>query len=187
MNSSTLSDNLHEVLGEVRRLRRRFARTAPAEWDPVTAAAELSVQVGHLALCVLRRQGRDVGDLEDTQRPITDVGDELADVALAALSIAVLADADPDSSSRKPPPAGDEVEAFLRLLVAAGTLSETAMVVCRYRHRPNGLLLPLSEAASRVITACEALANHLGLDLLAEFRSMAVDADAFLKSRGDGE
>ncbi|WP_190812607.1 MazG-like family protein [Saccharopolyspora pogona] len=98
-----MNRNLSEILTEVRRLRTRFARTASRRWEPVTAAAELAVQVGHLAMCVLRRNGSDISSLEDQERPLTDIGDELADVALAALSIAVLAQAEPTSSAPQIP------------------------------------------------------------------------------------
>lgn len=53
MTHRLLSNALHEVFGEVRRLRQRFSYTADRAWEPVTAAAELNVQLGHLALCLL--------------------------------------------------------------------------------------------------------------------------------------
>lgn len=178
-----LSDHLHEVLAEVRRLRQRFAATAPQEWDPVTAAAELSIQIGHLALCLLRRHGADVSACEDPQRPITEVGDELADIVLAALSINVLAHSEPATPTGPPPQAANDVEAFLRLLVASGSLSEAAMVHHHYRHRPEGTPPSLPEASASVIAACDALANQLGLNLIDEFREMVADADRFLNQR----
>ncbi|WP_443205668.1 hypothetical protein [Saccharopolyspora sp. 5N708] len=184
MNRTPLSDHLHEVLTNVRRLRERFATTAPQEWDPITAAAELSVQVGHLAICLLRQHGADVSAWEDPQRPITNIGDELADVVLAAFSINVLAQSEPAEATEQPQSA-NEVEAFLRLLVAAGGLSEAALVEYHYRHRPEGRPPSLSGAAAVVIAACDVLADQLGLDLIAEFRSMVADADSFLDQRGD--
>ena len=181
MRTSLLSAHMPQVLVEVRRLRRRFAPTAEA-WGPCTAAAELEVQIGHLALCVLRRRGADVTTLEDPDRPLNELGDELADVVLAALSVAVLAGTEPGPV--RPAAASDEMEALLRLLVSAGALSEVALVEQRFRHRPPGTLPPLPEAAAAVIAACEALTDRLGVDLLAEFRSMVDDADAFLDTRG---
>ncbi len=183
MNRSMLSGHLHEVLADVRRLRQRFATTASQEWEPTTAAAELSVQVGHLALCLLRQHGADVSAWEDPQRPINNIGDELADIVLAALSINVLAHSEPAETIRQPQ-AGNEVEAFLRLLVAAGSLSEAALVEHHYRHRPAGRPPSLSKASAAVIAACEVLADQLGLDLIDEFRSMVADADSFLDRRG---
>ncbi|MCI2422143.1 hypothetical protein MOQ72_32405 [Saccharopolyspora sp. K220] len=183
MNRTLLSDRLHEVLADVRRLRQRFATTAFQEWDPSTAAAELSVQVGHLALCLLRQHGADVSAWEDPQRSITNVGDELADVVLAALSINVLAHSEPAEATGHPQ-ARNEVEAFLRLLVAAGSLSEAALVEHHYRHRPEGRPPSLPEASAAVIAACDVLADQLGLDLIGEFRSMVADADSFLDQRG---
>ncbi|MEV0702679.1 hypothetical protein AB0I53_32820 [Saccharopolyspora sp. NPDC050389] len=180
-----LSAHLHEVLADVRRLRTRFAQTAPQTWEPTTAAAELPVQVGHLALCLLRQHGANVSALEDPQRPITNIGDELADIVLASLSINVLAHSEPAKATPYPPQVSNEVEAFLRLLVAAGNLSEAALVEHHYRHRPTGTPPSLSEAAAAVITACDVLADQLGLDLVAEFRSMVADADSFLDHRGD--
>lgn len=184
MNDSRFSKNLDEVLFDVRRLRARFAPTARCEWNALTAVAELSVQIGHLALCILRRADRDVTDLEDPKRPLINVGDELADVALAALSIAVLTQTEPTGTPLHRSSAGDETEAFHRLSVAAGTLSEAAMVDSHHRHQPAGRHIPLAEAASDVIAACEELAEHLGLDLLTEFRSMVVEADHFLDEWG---
>lgn len=125
MSRSMLGDHLPEVLAQVRRLRGRFAQTAPRSWGPVTAASELSVQLGHLALCLLRHRGSDVSGVEDPQRHITKVGDELGT-----------------------PPS-------------------------------------LPEAAGTVLTACETLAEQLGVNLLDEFRSMVVDADEFLDNRSD--
>jgi hypothetical protein len=183
MNRTLLSDHMHEVLADVRRLRHRFAATAPQQWDPTTAAAELSVQVGHLALCLLRNQGADVTSWEDPQRPISDIGDELADIVLASLSINVLAHVDPAEASGQLHRAANDVEALLRLLVATGTLSEAAMVEHRYRHRPEGSPPSLSAAAASVIAACDVLADQLGLDLIGEFRSMVANAHSFLDGR----
>ncbi|WP_019811114.1 hypothetical protein [Saccharomonospora halophila] len=185
MNRRLLSEHTIEVLGDVRRLRRRFATTAPREWDPSTAAAELSVQVGHLALCLLRVHGADVAGLEDPHRPIDDVGDELADIVLAALSITVLAGSEPVGCAELPQ-AETALEAFLRLLVAAGNLAEAALVEHDYRHRPEGDPPSLPHAAGAVLAACDVLADRLGLDLLGEFRAMVTDADGFLDERGGG-
>lgn len=182
MSASLLSANLPEVLAEVRRLRRRFAPTAEA-WGPCTAAVELQVQIGHLALCVLRRHGTDVSALEDPDRPLDNLGDELADVVLAALSVAVLAGTEP-SPIAGPAAATHETEALLRLLVSAGALSEVALVNQQFRHCPPGALPSLPEVAAAVIGSCEDLADRWGLDLFAEFRSMIADADAFLDTHG---
>lgn len=183
MNRTVFEEYLPEAVDEVRRLRARFAHTAPRSWSPAMAAVELSVQVGHLALCLLRRGRVDVTALDDPQRPLTDIGDELADVVLAALSIAVLADREP-AQIPQPPQVSNEVEAFLRLLVAAGSLSESTLVEHHYRHRPTGTPPSLPEATAAIVAACEGTANLLGLDLLDEFRSMVADADSFLDRRG---
>ncbi|WP_406690384.1 hypothetical protein REH65_31450 [Saccharopolyspora sp. ID03-671] len=182
MTSTALSDHLHEVLPEVQRLRQRFAATAPQQWDAVTAAAELSAQVGHLSLCLLRQHGTDVSDYDDPHRPIVDIGDELADIVLAALSIPVLAHFEPATPNRSPQ-ATNDVEALLRLLVAAGGLSEAAMVHHRYRHRTEGTPRTLSTASASVIAACDELARQLGLNPIGEFRAMVNTADQFLNER----
>lgn len=176
---------LQELLGEVRRLRGRFASTAPRSWDAATAGAELTVQIGHLALCLLRRSGADVSDLEDQYRPINNIGDELADVLLSGLSVTVLAGAELASAMRIAMPAGDETAAFLRLLVTAGWLAEAGLVDQDYRHRPTGAPSSVAEASSAMVAACEALASRLDVDLEAEFRAMAASADQFLNSRND--
>src|SRR5579884_2726348 len=92
-------EQLTGVLADVRRLRARFADTAPQPWTAATAAAELTVQLGHLALCLLHRQGVDTAEFDDPIRPIANPGDELADVLLAALSVPVLAGMEPDQPS----------------------------------------------------------------------------------------
>lgn len=102
------AQTLQELLGETRRLRRRFASTAPRSWDPATAGSELTIQIGHLALCLLRRGGTDVSDLEDPARPITNIGDELADVVLSGLSVTVLAEEEPASVAPVITAAGEE-------------------------------------------------------------------------------
>lgn len=186
MTRGALSDHLPEVLPEVRRLRARFAATAAHSWDATTAAAELSVQLGHLSLCLLRKNGTDISTLEDPQRPLADPGDELADVVLAALSINVLAGSEPITTHpTAAASASDDVEPFLRLIVAAGALSEAALVQGQYRHQPTGTPPSLAEAAAAVINACDALADQLGMDLISEFRSMVADADSFLENRRD--
>jgi hypothetical protein len=180
-------EDLTSVLTDVRRLRRGFAGTAPQPWTAATAATELAVQLGHLALCLLRRRGADTTDLDDPQRPITDVGDEVADVLLAIVSVTTLAGVEPTPASEQPRPArGDgEVEAFLHLLVWAGHLAEAAMVDEGFRHQPTGTPPSIPAASARAVTACEVVADRLGLDLLAEFRAMVTDANAFLASRDD--
>lgn len=185
MSHSILGDHLPEVMADVRRLRGRFSQTAPRDWDAVTAAAELSVQLGHLALCLLRRNGSDTTDLDDPQRPIANIGDELADIMLATLSIMVLAEVEPAGLRNNADRESDEKASFLRLLVAIGRLCEVAMVTHRYRHRPTGASPSLPDAAAHVLTTCEMLADRLEIDLLSEFRIMVADADWFLDNRGD--
>lgn len=173
-------EEITSLLTDVRRLRQGFARTAPQPWTATTAAAELTVQLGHLALCLLRRQA-DTTDIDDSWRPITNIGDELSDVLLAALSVTTLAGVEPADVACPCTPSGDgDVEAFLRLLIAAGQLAEAAMVGEGFRHQPAGTPSSIPLASARTVTACDALADHLGLHLLSEFRAMVTDAEAFL-------
>jgi hypothetical protein len=178
-------DDLASLLIDVRRLRRGFARTAPQPWTATTAAAELTVQLGHLALCLLRRQGATTADLDDPQRPITNIGDELADVLLAALSVTTLAGVQPGVPESCPARGEGEVVAFLRLLVSAGQLAEAAMVGEGFRHQPTGAPPSLPAASAGTVAACDAVADHLDLELLAEFGTMVTDAERFLHARGD--
>lgn len=175
-------EDLASALADVRRLRAGFAGTAPQPWTATTAAAEMTVQLGHLALCLLRRWGADTTDLDDPQRPITNTGDELADVLLAALSVPTLAKAEP-AELPTPRPAGGDVERFLRLLITVGQLAEAAMMHDGFRHQPTGTPPSIPATSASAVTAAVTLADGLGLDLLAEFRAMAVDAEAFLRSR----
>jgi hypothetical protein len=144
----------------------------------------MAVQLGHLALCLLRRWGADTTDLDDPQRPISNMGDELADVLLAALSVPVLAGAEPAGLPETRPARRDgEVEGFLRLLTSVGQLAETAMMHDGFRHRPTGSVPSIPVASAGAVASCDSLANCLGLDLLAEFRVMVLDAEAFLHTR----
>lgn len=144
----------------------------------------MTIQLGHLALCLLRRWGADTTDLDDPQRPITNIGDELADVLLASLSVPTLAGAEPaDLPTSRPAGRDGEVERFLRLLITVGQLAEAAMMHDGFRHQPTGTPPSIPAASASAVAACETLANGLGLDLLAEFRAMVVDAEAFLRSR----
>jgi hypothetical protein len=127
-----------------------------------------------------------VSDLEDPDRPIANIGDELADVVLSGLSVTVLASAEPTAPTvTAHPSAGEDIEMFLRLLVTAGVLAEAALVDQGYRHRPTGSPPSVAEAGVAMVTACEAFAKRLGLDLRAEFQAMTADAHAFLDSRSD--
>lgn len=177
-------DEMISLVTDVRRLRQGFARTAPAPWTATTAAAELTVQLGHLALCLLRRRGADTTDVDDPKRPITNVGDELADVLLATLSVTTLAGVEPAGAACSRPALGDgDIEAFLRLLISAGRLAEAAMVGEGFRHQPAGKPPSVPAASARAVAACNTLADHLDLHLLSEFRAMVTDAEAFLDSR----
>ncbi|APU12513.1 MULTISPECIES: hypothetical protein [Actinoalloteichus] len=177
-------ENLACVLADVRRLRVGFAGTAPQPWTATTAAAEVTVQLGHLALCLLRQWGTDTTHLDDPQRPITNTGDELADVLLAVLSVPTLADTEPASLPAARPAGRDgEVEQLLRLLITLGQLAEAAMIHDGFRHRPTGTPPSIQTASATAVTAATTLADGLRLDLLAEFRAMVVDAEAFLRSR----
>lgn len=177
-------EDLASALADVRRLRAGFAGTAPQPWTATTAAAEMTIQLGHLALCLLRRWGADTTDLDDPQRPITNTGDELADVLLASLSVPTLAGTEPaDLPTPRPAGRDDEVERLLRLLITMGQLAEAAMMNDGFRHQPTGTPPSIPAASASAIMACDTLANGLGLDLFAEFRAMVVDAEAFLRSR----
>lgn len=103
---------------------------------------------------------------------------------LACLSVPTLADTEPTGLST-PRPAGrdGEVERFLRLLIAVGQLAEAAMMHDGFRHQPTGTPPSIPAASANAVTAADTLADGLGVDLLAEFRAMVVDADAFLRSR----
>lgn len=177
-------EDLASVLTDVRRLREGFAGTAPQPWTATTAAAEMTVQLGHLALCLLRRWGADITDLGDPRRPITNTGDELADVLLASLSVLTLADTEP-AGLPAPRSAGrdGEVAQFLRLLIAVGQLAEAAMMHDGFRHQPTGTPPSIPVASASAVTAADTLADGLGLDLVVEFRAMVVDAEAFLHGR----
>jgi hypothetical protein len=177
-------EDLSGVLADARHLRVRFADTAPRPWTAATAGAELTVQLGHLSLCLLHRLGADTGEFDDPIRPIANAGDELADVLLAALSVPVLAGMEP----HRPPArrSGDrdgEVAQFLRLVVTAGQLAEAAMRHDGLRHQPAGTPPAIPDASIRAITAAETLAETLGLDLYAEFQAMVIDATGFLDGR----
>jgi hypothetical protein len=52
-----------------------------------------------------------------------------------------------------------------------------------FRHQPAGTPPSVQAASAAVVAACEVLAGHLGLDLVAEFRAMVTDAEAFLASK----
>jgi hypothetical protein len=144
----------------------------------------MTVQLAHLALCLLRQRGADTTDLDDPQRPITSAGDELADVLLAVLSVPRLAEAEP-AGLPAPRPAGrdGEVERFLRLLITVGQLAEAAMMHDGFRHQPMGTPPSIPAASASAVRAATTLADGLRLDLLAEFRAMVADAEAFLRNR----
>lgn len=177
---------LETMLADTRRLRTGFANTAERAWEATTAATELLVQLGHLAGCI---RSDTLGDpvVVDPARPITDVGDELADVVLATLSVWTLS-ADPTNDHAlhqaravaHAAPDSDPSTAALRLIGAAGTLAEVAMVDSGFRHRPEGESPPLPGAVAATLAACDALAHTLQLDLAAEFARMVDDAENFL-------
>jgi hypothetical protein len=184
---------LARMLVQARTLRSGFASTAPEPWDATTAAAELAVQLGHLAQCIGRQGGLNLSRFEDPARPITDTGDELADVALAILSIVILSGDEPPAppaSPREPHPAGGEMAVDTRLLlilvIAAGQLAEAAMVDCGYRHAPSGDMPAVTDAAGTALAAVGALAAATGVDLLVAFEAMAADATGFLTARAGG-
>lgn len=173
------------LVERTRELRQGFAPTAPRAWDPATAGAELAVQLGHVALCVARRRGMDVSAFTDAARSISDLGDELADVALAALSIGVLADL-PPTRTEPAQAAGSETDALLLLLMCAGQAAEAGLVTAGYRHQPTGVPVGLPKASAATVTAAAQFAALLGLDLQAEFAAMHASADAFLTGYRDG-
>ncbi len=180
-----LADCLPNMLAETERLRRRFAGTAATPWDPVTAAAELSVQLGHVSTCLLRTHGPATAVPDDLERPITDVGDELADVILATLSACTLAGVVPTEQTRgETRKQASFTTLFLQLAVASGTLAEATMINAGLRHLPTGRRPDVAQAAANVLDVCTRLAAHFDLDLVTEFATMVADADAFLDDRG---
>jgi hypothetical protein len=177
------ADALAEVVAAVRRLRAGFAPTAARPWDAATAGAELHVQSGHLALCALRHAGHGVAGLEDPGRPFH-LGDELADVVLSAVSVAVLAGTVPHLVPAPADAPSGLPAAALRVVVLGGALAEAGMIAGGYRHRPAGAPPSVARAAGAVLAACEQMADLAGLDLMEEWRAMAADATAFLDTWG---
>jgi hypothetical protein len=173
--------DIDEIVTHTRRLRVRFAATAPRPWDAMTASAELAVQLGHVALCELAARDH-VGDLRDPGRPIENLGDELADVVLAASSIAVLSGTQPSLIGGPGTGTAEGADEVLALLVRAGSLVETAMVDQRYRHAPEGARVSVAQACGQVLAVCQRMAATHGLDLMSEFGAMVDDADAFLET-----
>lgn len=178
------TDVCGDLLARVRVLRRRFAHTAPQSWDGVTASAEVSVQLGHLALCLLRHHDATAGEFDDPDRPINDVGDELADVLLGILSVCSLTGTDPVLDTDQLAVEGDAGDDYLRLVAACGRLNEAALVALGYHHQPEGRPPSIARDAGVAVRCCGALADVLGVDLLAEFEEMATDAHGFLDQRG---
>jgi hypothetical protein len=176
------------MLEMTRSLRKGFAGTAPRRWNAATAGAELTVQLGHVAMCLARRHGFDVSAYADPGRPITDPGDELADVALALLSIGVLSDAPPSLVPSGPAgAAASETEALLVLLICAGQAAEAGLVRAGYRHQPTGSPAPIPQACGTALQATDQLARLLDLDLAGEFASMYQDATGFLSAHPSGD
>jgi hypothetical protein len=175
--------DLTRMLDQTRELRRGFATTAPTSWGPTTAAAELAIQLGHVACCIARRHNIDVAAFSDPQRPIDDLGDELADVTMATLSVAVLADTVPPAPQPRPRVAAGEIEALLRLVIAAGRTAEAAMIASGHRHYPAGRPPQVAESCATTLGIADSLADTAGFRLLECFESMAVDASRFLAER----
>lgn len=173
-----------ELLAEVRLLRSRFAHTAPRAWDAVTASAELSVQLGHLALCLLRHGDRSTREWDDSARPLSEIGDELADVLLGVLSVCALTNTAPASDADSPAGDGDPGDTYLRLVVACGRVNEAALIELGCRHRPEGRPPSIARDAAVALRYCQTLADDLDLDLVTEFTLMTVDAHAFLDRLG---
>lgn len=181
---------LARMLTQARTLREGFASTAPQPWDAVTAAAELTVQLGHLAQCIGRQDGINQGQLEDPARPITDTGDELADVTLAILSIAILAGDEPEAmlatavqDSAAPGGPDARTALLITLVIVAGQLAESAMVAAGYRHRPAGSLPAVSAASGAALAAATRLAAAADVDLPGTFDAMTADAQRFIAAR----
>ena len=182
---------LSRMLSQARTLRRGFAPTAPKPWDGTTAAAELMVQVGHLAQCIGRRKGIDMRHFEDPARPITNTGDELADVALAILSTAILsgdelAPAAPGAPDRFTGDSDEDTRLLLTLIVAAGQLAESTMVSDGYRHRPTENMPVVGGAAGTALAVTDDLATAVGVQIPVAFDTMAADAAEFLAARAAG-
>jgi hypothetical protein len=178
---------LARMLTQARALREGFASTAPQPWDAVTAAAELAVQLGHLAQCIGRQAGISPGHLEDPARPITDTGDELADVALAILSIAILSGDEPAAALAAAVQDSEAPDArttlLITLVIVAGQLAESAMVTAGYRHRPAGSMPSVAAASGAALAAAARLAAAAGVDLPVAFDAMTADAQRFLAAR----
>ncbi|MCR6488354.1 hypothetical protein M8542_36540 [Amycolatopsis sp. OK19-0408] len=180
---SRITDQLPAAVAATTVLRRRFAATAPVAWDPVTAAAELLRQLGHLAVCLLREDGALPASADDPQRVIADIGDELADIVLSAVSVAVLADTTPEPPACAEPVRNAAV-VLLRLQLDCGDLAEAALCHTGARHTPTGTLPGIAAAAGAVLAGCDAFAAHRGLDLGAAFAAMVCDASRFLDLQG---
>ncbi|MDQ1246408.1 MAG: hypothetical protein QG597_776 [Actinomycetota bacterium] len=172
------------------RLRLGFAVTAPRPWEATTAACELLVQCGHVVQCLAGVDDVALGSLADPRRPLGGLGDEIADVALGALSVAVLTGQEPSeedlAAAERCLPVPDATPALAGagpVLVAAGQLAEASMIATGLRHRPVGDPPDVRTACARVLVAADRMAMTHDLDLTQEFERMAADAARFLTAR----
>lgn len=179
--------NLDELLATTADLRQRFAVTAPRSWTALTAGGELAVQIGHLAQCLLRTLDASAADMvAESGRPIQQIGDELADVLLQVFSILVLRGDQPPMLEILPQRADTQPSwliSFLTLIAASGQLIEELLVSEGFRHtRENQGGAPYISARCATIIANSAqLASDHQVDLMQDFREMAVDAAQFVQ------
>lgn len=168
-------------------IRDAFDEAQSVQWDALTIANELSVQLGHLALCILQSsRPLAASAVAEPRRNIADIGDELCDCYLQAL-VLLARFGQKNCISANVGEDDDAISGVLMTCVLVGRLTEAAMEVAGMRHlredRPSHRLGMLSGMVCNILEQLSAL---YGLDLATRFEMMAAEAlGAAGKLRGE--
>ena len=161
-------------------LKERFKQLEKNDWDSMTVLLELQVQIGHLYNVM-----NDNKSIVEQGRKIDNLGDEISDVLLQLSYLAHLEGVTFENAALYETFPYNEVDG---LTVLGGQLAEAILEKYEYRFdKPRQGFESRDAFIKDRIIKMMVIALNLGtrhkLDLITEFQTMCVDANAFITAR----
>ena len=176
--------NIHEFLKtnypKAIELKKKFKILEKKEWDSITVLAELNVQLSHLYNVLYPSEL-----INEAERNISKIGDEISDVLLQLSYLAYLEKINLNNIKKYEDYTYDQITGLSVLL---GQLTERILEKYEYRFDKNRPGFPTAKSfiEDRILKMFVIIDNYAvnnNIDINKEFKYMYEDATSFIEKR----